>query len=573
MDQLTFIEAFLTELDRYPDKPLFTFVDEQGNDEQTITNKQLYSQAIAISQYLIDNLRLQKKDVVLLVYPQSIDFICALLGCLMAQVIPAVAVPPNPYRDISSDLEMLNKVSLASGAKCILTNKLYDQIKKLTSLKLAFKEQVIPWPSLHWHRTDQIQATQNFEPKLPQLEDIAFLQFSSGSTSAPKSIAVTYKNLSHQLHALKNAFAFNQNTVAVSWIPHYHATGLVSVILSTLYNYTHTYLLSPLTFINKPSVWFDVVTRVSATHTASPEFGIKKMIEYQNHLGDHRWNLSSLQVLCAGGEANHSITIKKFINIYSKVGFNPLSYCPCYGLSENTLGVATIPHHLPYKTISIDSKTFEEQSLIRLVDDEHPHQKNLVSSGPAMMGVTIAIKDPNTGELCQPGKIGEIWVKSQSKSHYYGELKLDDDAFNTGDLGAYLEDHLYVTGRSKDIIILNGRNLYPQDIENKLANIHPLINNERMIAVEVIQNDNRETLPEAQLLLLIELKEINIPLTTRDDIMRLIRKELYQSMSISCKQIVLLKPNSLSMTASHKIRRQPNKEKYLKGEFNHQLIL
>jgi acyl-CoA synthetase (AMP-forming)/AMP-acid ligase II len=563
---MSVIDSFIAQCHKDPLNTCFVFLNEKGDIQQQLTRIELHEKALNLASYLVNNLKISPGELVLLVYPQSLDFIIALLACLYAGIIPAPIAPPNPFRDIKYDLDVFRRIAKKYNCTAILTNNMYSNIKKLTSLKHLFTLDSTAWSELPWYSTTQVDSNKKVDlhTKSHDLSTIAYCQFTSGSTTDPKGVMITYGNLAHQLQGLTNNLGFGENAKAVIWMPQYHSSCLVGVIFNILQNGGTTYFFSPLDFLKKPYLWFDIITRYRGTHTTAPEFALKKMLEYQQKNSITQFNLSSLMMLCMGGEVNNYETMSAFINVFKEAGFNPKAYTPGYGMTEHTLGITMNNYWELPPTLCINkNKLLTENELVPTNKDEYNKDTyiNFISNGRPLDGVEVKIIHPESQEKCADGKIGEITVKSPSMANQYNEKT---GYLHTGDLGALLDGHLYVIGRLKDMVIVNGRNIYLSDIDYLLRDAHPTILNNGIATLSY----------HDKLIILVETdkkdKQIKAEAT---DIFTNIRGILTKSLSITYQAVVVCKSETLLRTNTGKIRRQPTCEALMQGKLDSNIII
>ncbi len=579
--EMTFLDNFYRSYKKEPNKRIFTFIDIEGNEAEKLTYSQLYEEAQKVASFLLNQCKLNPRDRVLLVYPQSLDVIKAFLGCLLANVIPVPVAAPDPMR-LENHLHIFKNIAEHSGSSLALTNGSYLLAKKLGSAKnfLSFSQE--QWPDFKWCRTDNIsQAKQRIPWRRPKFDDIAYLQYTSGSTSYPKGVMVSYRNLSHQMQMVQNALV-KQPSRAVFWAPYFHDMCLVYGIVSALNGNFDLYLLSPLDFLRKPSLWFETMSRVRATHTTAPTFALELVMKKTKEEQFSKWDLSCIDMISLGGEPNNPDTLARFHQKFADYGLKAEVYSPAYGMAEHTLGISTFSPYEKYKTISINRKALEKKNIALKVPDSDSDSENaltLVSCGPICMGVEAIVVDPEKKWTLYNGQIGEIWVRSTSKcSGYFEEESLSQEVFyaqpadrenkekrylRTGDLGFIHEGEIYLVGRSKDVLIFHGRNVYPQDIEDNIRYCHPLVRPGGVVAFSA-QNPALST-PEERLAVIVEIKT-KVKQSQLDEIVESIRKVVYEKHEVPCSAVIIGLPSTIIKTTSGKLARKANSKAFIEGK-------
>lgn len=480
-----------------PKEVLITWVDDSGKDEESLTAGELLARAETISGFLLGPCGLQGGQRALLVYPPSLAFVEAFIGCLYAGVIPVPCYPPDP-RD-RDQVARLGALAKEAGAAVALTSSRFRWAKRLAAVSTALSAARPVWPNLAWQVTDEVKTG-----SLPGRRyraapgDVAFLQYTSGSTAAPRGVALTFANLQHQLDLNARALHLEPSSRAVLWVPQYHDLGLVSGIASAVHGNGHLYALSPLSFLSRPAVWAEVITRTRATHTASPHFGYALLLRKTTPEQRMHFDFSHLRVLMSAGEPIHAETMERFLIAFAVSGLRRQAWCPAYGLAEHTVGVTTNGR----KILHADRAMLEKHGEYRLAAPEAPGGvvAKLVGCGTAEPDVIVRIVDPDSCHTLPDGIVGEIWVDSPSKaSAYFGRpeetaatlcaqiagSQSQRGYLRTGDLGFLHDGELFVTGRLKDLIIVAGRNVSAIDIEEAVRAVSPQVRPGGIAAVAV----------------------------------------------------------------------------------------
>lgn len=482
-----------------PTEVLLTWVDDSGNDEDHLTVGRLLDRAATLSGFLHGPCGLQRGDRALLVYPPSLAFVEGFIGCLYAGVIPVPCYPPDP-RD-RDQVARIGALAKEAGASVALTNSWFRWAQRLASISTILSASRPVWPDLMWHITDEIK-TGAFPARRHRAapSDVAFVQFTSGSTSAPRGVALTFANLQHQLALNARVLAQEPASRAVSWVPQYHDLGLVSGIASAVFGNWHLYAMSPLAFLSRPALWAEVITRVQATHTAAPHFGYALLLRKTTAAQRARFDFSHLRVMMSAGEPIHAETMERFFAAFEVSGLRRDAWCPAYGLAEHTVGVTMRGQQV----LRGDRAMLEKHGEYCPAPEGAPANEAamLVGCGHAESDVVVRIVDPESCHAVLDGVVGEIWVDSPSKaSSYFGRPEETETLLRariagtqgerrylrTGDLGLLYEGELFVTGRLKDLIIVAGRNVSAGDVEEVVRAASPQVRPGGIAAVAVAQ--------------------------------------------------------------------------------------
>ncbi|GAA1264720.1 fatty acyl-AMP ligase [Sphaerisporangium rubeum] len=566
----TLLAALRALYERVPRRVLLVYVDEAGRDAGSLDVTGLVAETERIRGLLLDH-GLRQGDRAVLLYLPSLDFVSAFLGCLAAGVVPVPVAPPNPFRP-GYDAEVLSAVVAGSAAAALLT---HDDYRSLVTPDSRWP--AVPWVSTHPGTAAEAATDEVFgrwyEPA--DLDEPVFLQYTSGSTGTPKGVVVSHRNIHHELIAIARDLGLGDDTVAVTWVPHFHDLGLVSFLLDTVVGFSsRTYVMSPLTFLRDPALWLEVISRVRATHTAAPNFAFDLVVRKTTPERRARLDLRSLRVVGSSGELIRPGTVSRFLEAFTPSGFPPRAFYPTYGMAEHTLSI-TMGGSGPLR---VDAEAIEKGKAVPLADDDgRPAVAYHACGWVTKPGARLRIVDPRTMEPCGPEEVGEIWVDSVTKARGYWGLPEETEAtfravvadgdprryLRTGDLGFVHDGELFVTGRYKDLIIIRGHNHYPQDIEDSLRDAHPVIRPGGVAAFSVPAP--RDEAAGERIVVFAETNGDAPSLEEAAEITRAVRGVVSRDHGVAAE--VVLGPRGLVLkTTSGKIRRSACREAYLKGE-------
>lgn len=540
------------------DKIAYTFLADGVTETASLTYEMLDLKARAVGALLQS--QCCPGERVLLLYPSGLEFIVAFFGCLYAQVL---AVPAYPSRKNQHRLEA---IAVNAQATVVLTIEevLLEWHSRKSDNSLIM--------SLQWFSTDTTNTTLAKDWQMPpmDLNTLAFLQYTSGSTGIPKGVIVSHGNLLHNSELIHTCFEHTPNSRALVWLPLYHDMGLIGGVIQPLYGGFPSLLIPPEVFIRKPSCWLQSISDYRVTTSGGPNLGfelcsIRITPEQRNNL-----DLSCWDVAFTGAEPIHRKTLENFANFFKSCGFRKEAFFPCYGMAEATLlisgsvkAAAPIIRPLWKDALKNNQIVFSEGNI--------SETKHIVGCGRSWLDQNIKIVNPETLLPCLINQVGEIWLSSASVAQGYWNQPLETEKvfcahlaetgegpfLRTGDLGFVQDGEIYVTGRLKDLIIVLGHNYYPQDIELTVENSHPALRTGGGAAFS-IETDNREKLVVVQ-----EVERSYLRILNGEEIIRAIRHAVSEEHSLPAQEILLLKTASLPKTSSGKVKRSNCRELFL----------
>lgn len=560
----TLIDVLALRAVHQSNKEAFTFLPETGQ-EASLTYGELDRRARLVASWL--QRHMQVGDRALLLYPPGLEYIVTLFGCLYAGVIAVPAYPPR----MRNKTERIQRIASDCSPRFVLTTQ-----ETMGRLKMVLTPQISSEEPPRWIDPEAELLQEGFSTEVtvpegrPALSSVAFLQYTSGSTSMPKGVIVTHGNIMHNLGMLKEAYEHTEESVFISWLPIFHDMGLIGNIFSAVHAGAHCVFMSPAAFIQRPVRWLEAVSRYRGTFSLAPNFALDLCCNKIGEEEKSRMDLSSWRTLCSGAEPIRGNTMKKFAEAFACCGFRQDALLAGYGLAEATLMVSCTRKRTSFLR-QFDAISLERNQVSE-VDKDHRSSRTIVSCGYGSPDQSISIVDPATSGPCAPGHIGEIWISGASvaagywnnseltKSTFHAHLMGDGRAFlRTGDLGFLHQGELYVTGRIKDLIIIDGRNHYPQDIESAVEQAHAAIRPGygAAFSVEIADAERLAIVYE------IERTQRNADLT---GVIRSIRRTISEYFDLQAQTIVLTRPGSVPKTSSGKIQRAACRDRFLRGE-------
>jgi acyl-CoA synthetase (AMP-forming)/AMP-acid ligase II len=547
-----------------PDARAYIFLSDRGAEEAVLTFRELHDAARALAARLGEVTR--PGDRAMLVFPPGLEFVVAFFGCLIARVIAVPMMMPRRQsaRDSSAAI-MVNcepAIALTSSAFAIRGD-----------LQERFSREGLQWLAVD---LDTAPAPAAANLPLPGEEDIAFLQYTSGSTSEPKGVAVSHGNLLANLEMIRISLGNTERSTYVNWVPLYHDMGLILNTLEALYVGALCVLMAPNAFTQRPLNWLRAISDYRAEVACCPNFGYDLCVSRYRAEQMQGVDLSSWKVALNGAEPVHAETIKQFIETFASHGFDSLAVFPAYGMAEATLLISGGRRGAGHVTRDA-SRAALQAHLVEAPADAADSQ-TLVGCGRALEGERIAIVEPDTCTRLPVDQVGEVWVSGANVAGAYwrnpeataaglhARIVGEDDGaswLRTGDLG-FLDrtGELFITGRIKDLIIIRGINHYPQDIERTVQAAHSALRANCGAAFSISDAHGDETLVVVQEVERTERNRID-----GAEMKGLIREHVTDQHELFARHIVLIRPGTLPKTTSGKIQRRLARRLWSEGRF------
>lgn len=562
MKRFSSLVALLAERARsQADDRAYIFLNDRGSEEAALTYAELNDAARALAARLTNLVR--PGDRALLVFPPGLEFIVAFFGCLIARVIAVPMMMPrrNSARDASA----------AILANCEPTVALTTSAFTLRQdLQARFAHEGLQWLAVDLTAGE----TDDAELPVPDPQTIAFLQYTSGSTSDPKGVAVTHANLLANLEMIRISLGNTSRSTHVNWVPLYHDMGLILNALQAFYVGAPCVLMAPNAFMQRPLNWLRTIHQYKAEVAASPNFGYDLCVSRYRPEQMEGVDLSSWKTALNGAEPVRSDTIRKFTDTFAAHGFHPNAVFPAYGMAEATLLISGGSRGGGPFTRTVSQGALQAHRAETPADGADA--QTLVGCGRRLQGEQIAIVDPDSHTRLPSSRVGEIWVSGPNVARAYwrnatatqnalhGHIEGEGTTVSwlrTGDLGFLDESgELYVTGRIKDLIIIRGINHYPQDIERTVQRLHPSLRQNGGAAFSVPDENGEETLAIVQ-----EIERTERHRIDPKELRELIREGVADQHELFARHIALIRPGTLPKTTSGKIQHTLARRLWLEG--------
>jgi fatty-acyl-CoA synthase len=516
-----------------------TFVGADGVTERTLGWRSLHRELSARGQRLLA-CGVAAGDRVALIIPEPDEFVLTFLGAVSVGLVPVPLYPPLALAKLDTYLDATARILAAAAADLLVTTAQVERV--LWS--------VVPRaPTLRDLVTvERMAARRPVAAPRPTVlpSDPLFLQFTSGSTAAPKGVVVTHRSLLANGSAIVGEGLQTDPAVdkGVSWLPLYHDMGLIGFVLAPLINRTPVVYLPTLTFVKRPTLWMDVIHRHRGTMTFAPNFAFARVAKRATDADLLRWDLSCVRVVGCGAEPINAATLRTFVDRLGRAGLRPNVLLPCYGMAEATLAMSFVGLGAELKVDRVDGL-------------------ELVSCGRPFAGHEIGIFDDD-GARQPDGAVGEIRFRGPSVAGgYFRDPKGTAQTFGpasdggwlrTGDLGYLRGGELYISGRSKDLLIVHGRNYYPQAIEWQVEEVAG-VRKGNVVAFSVPGADTEEVVVVAE-------TALTDP-EARRALAAQVKKHLQGALSLTCADVMLLGVGQLPKTTSGKVQRRKTREQYL----------
>lgn len=548
----TLVDLLRRQAERLGDALAFTHLKDGRQESDRTSFAQLDAEARAIAVWLRQ--RKLPGERALLLFPEGLDFVRAFFGCLYAGLIPIPAPAPEGSRR-KRTLPRLQAIVRDADVKLVLSSgdtlALVRTLPELAAVPAVDVGDAPAEMAAAWQAPDVAPG------------DVAYLQYTSGSTTDPKGVMLSHANVLHHCRDLREACGYGPDSVSVTWLPYFHDYGLIEGIITPVQNGTPCHIMSPFAFLKRPFAWLHAISRLRATNSQGPNFAFDQCVRRMRPDQLEQLDLSSLVSLGNGAEPVNPAVLEAFIKTFAPCGLKPEAVCPAYGLAEATLMMSCCGPAQAPRFKSFDARALSMRRAEPVAADDGVARR-ITSCGVPLGDIDIVIVDPDTRLRCPPGGIGEIWISDSCVAlGYWQRDKTTEETFRahvsdtgegpflrTGDLGFMHDGELYISSRMKDLIIVAGANHYPQDIEWTVERANPGIRVGHVAATSFITGG------EERLLIAPEVERGTLDnAEARDDLLSAVRRSISEGHEVSVHAVVILKRGSLPKTASGKIQR------------------
>ncbi len=532
-----------------PEHRIFTFLGADLEPAGELSYGSLDTRAREIAGALGD----LKGERALLVFAPGLEFIEAIYGCLYAGLIAVPCPPPDPGRKYAGP--RMQRIVADSTPRVVLSPAaLHASITEVLG-----------------DRCPELIATNDLsgagEPVAVDAGDVAVLQYTSGSTNVPRGVMVSHANVLDNCEFIAEGMDLEADGGGLMWLPPYHDMGLIGGMFSPMHSGRPMTLMSPLAFLIDPINWLRAITKYRASASGGPNFAFDLCVRRSDPASREGLDLSSWTTAYNGAESVRSDTMEAFTEAFSPHGFDPVAFYPCYGLAEATLMVSGGDKGAPVSTLAVDTEALEQG---RYAPAAEGHAVQLTSCGVPRPGAQVAIVDPETRERLPEGTIGEIWISGPSvglgywareaeTTSVFGARLADGDEgpfLRSGDLGFLSHGELYIAGRITEVLVIDGRALYPTDVE-EVAEESSAALRHNCAAAFLIEAGGRQ-----RPALVAEVREDERDLAS---VYAAIRNGVSERLAIDLAAICLIEPRTIPRTSSGKTRRAECRELYLRG--------
>jgi len=544
-----FMDQFARHVVNEPSRTACVFQPHGPDSALSLSYGELNQQVLERARLLVE--RGYRGQPLALLFPAGLDFVVNFLACLAAGVI---AVPLNLSRN-AQQLERTVRILGDAKTKAILTTaetreQLFEQLAELPAINLGDQA---------WIDEQQVGAAKDVELPLPAPDELAFVQYTSGSTDLPKGVMVSHANIIDNQLAIQQACGHREGVIAGGWLPQFHDMGLIGHMLQPLFLGGTYVFMPPMKFVQRPRRWLELISHYRIHSSAAPNFGYEHCIKF---IGE-REDLSGLDLSCwkvalNGSEPVSADTMRIFAERFQPYGFSSTAFFPCYGMAETTLFVSGGPKGVGIETLAFDPAAFDSGRL-----QSTGEGRQVVSCGRITPRMILKVVDPESGRLADEDCIGEIWISGASIAQgYLNNLEISKQQFGarispcdghyylkTGDMGFVRDNKLYITGRIKEMLILRGRNLYPYDIERTCSD-HPDAAGNNGASVFTVDSNGQNRLAA-----IVEIRRHAFLNRNHDELRQELREAVMLAHDVALDQLLLVKPGGIPKTTSGKVRR------------------
>jgi fatty-acyl-CoA synthase len=531
----------------------FTFI-QSDSKEQFVSFDDLRNEAMNRAAHF-RAMGLKKGDRVAIVMPDGHDFVPTFFGCVWAGLIPVPLYPPLSLGKLDSYIDALVAIMNRAEPTYLATNAKLEQVLWSAAARVSSLKGVVTAEALRTEAPGKASR----ERENVTADDIVFLQFTSGSTSLPKGVEVTHGSLKANADAiLYEALKLAPADVGVSWLPLYHDMGLIGFVLAPIFEHVNIVFIPTLSFVRNATMWLDVIHRKRGTITFAPNFAYALAAKRAKPEQLAKWDLSCMRAFGCGAEPINPTTMHTFTEKMKAAGLKAEAILPCYGMAEATLAISFVALDEQLSTDVIDKDAYQQNKKAEPVHHSAAHALEFVNCGKTHKGHEVGAFD-DQGRRLKDRQVGEIWAKGPSIARgYFKDAEATQKTFGggwlrTGDLGYLVNGNVYITGRKKDLIIVNGRNYDPQRIE-WIADEIPEVRRGSTVAFSVPGQSSEE------LIVVVESRT-----QKPEELKDLVKQRINEQLQLTASTVVIAAPGSLPKTSSGKLQRQKTRAQFLDG--------
>ena len=566
--QVTLIDAICEQAVSNPEKLAYACISSEGALETALNYRDLINRSESIAAELLRFC--EPGDRAILLFHGGTEFITSFIGCLIAGVIPIpgypVRVPASASQPARNFMRLVPIIENAAPKVALCTRPVVDRQTELGAAEPVFL-------TLKWIAVEEI-PDQPLESR-PQVhgENLAFLQYTSGSTSAPKGVMVTHNNLVSVFRDMAASWTHDESSVMVTWAPVFHDMGLIHGILYPLFFGFPVYTLPAASVLQHPRRWLEAITRFGGTHSSGPNFIFELCLKRISERDMKDLDLSTLRACLTGAEPVRHSTLSRFRQAFALCGLRPDAIQPGYGLAEFTLTISGIDVGVTPRTVHIDAAAAEKGRVVLRDAEDDVLTRSFVSCGWTHVGSDIRIVDPQTRRECAPDEIGEIWASGDNLTRgYWQNPEATEETMNarladgsgpflrTGDLGFVIDGEIYIAGRLKDLIIIRGRNLYPHDLEATVEESVSEVRAGRCCAFSIDREEGEA------LVIVAELERTQRHNFDAPTVFARLREEVSVQHEAELFDAVFVRTGTFPLTSSGKAQRARARQEYLEGK-------
>lgn len=548
----TLVELLQCQAVALGDSLAFSAIKDDGSEGARLTYAGLDRAARQIAGWL--QRVHQPGERVLLLFPGGLEFLTAFFGCLYAGLVAIPAPAPEASRR-KRTVPRLRAIVDDAAVTCVLSTSdvlalVRDDFAEYSAVALVDVDNI------------PVEACNSWRAPLSAADDVAYLQYTSGSTNTPKGVMISHRNVLHHCRDLRAGCGYAPDSISVTWLPYFHDYGLIEGLLVPLQNGTPGYVMSPFAFLRRPFAWLNAISRLRATNTQAPNFAYDQCVRRIKPDQLAQLDLRALRNAGNGAEPINPVVLEAFSEMFAPRGLRPEAIAPAYGLAEATLMMTSCGPDCVPRVGTFRADALAEGRAVAL-PEFGPGARRVTSCGRALGNIRIAIVDPESQHACSDGVIGEVWIADPCVALGYWRRETESEAtfraftdtgegpfLRTGDLGFLRDGELYVTSRIKDLIIVAGANHHPQDIEWTVEGCHPIIRCGHVAAASVIVEGEEQ---------LIVALETELRGGMEPDVLHVLLCAVRQAVAgeheVQIYAIAVLERGSLPKTASGKIQR------------------